>query len=69
MRARALFALILLAFLCYHAHAVRLPKLCRGLRCTNPFCDFECLRSDSGTTSHDVGLDEEIDDALVPMRN
>ena len=69
MRA-AVLAFLLIATLStgYYAHAQRIPKLCRGLRCVNPFCDFECLRSDVGTTSGDLGLDVDVDDAMVPTR-
>lgn len=44
-----------------------LPKSQRGLRCTNPFCDFECLHATSGSTWGDLGADVDIDEQMVPV--
>jgi hypothetical protein len=41
-----------------------LPKSQRGLRCTNPFCDFECMR-DENCSMGDAGGDTDIDDTTV----
>ena len=41
------------------------PKPQRGLRCTQPFCDFGCLRQDSGSTFSDFGADLDLDEEIV----
>ena len=41
------------------------PKPQRGLRCTQPFCDFGCLRQDFGSTFLDFGADLDLDEEIV----
>ena len=41
-------------------------KMNRGLRCTAPFCDFECLREDNCAMC-DLGGDIDITDDIVSM--
>ena len=44
--------------------AMALPKSDRGLRCTTPFCDFECVRQDTCNMG-DMGADIDIDVWMV----
>ena len=37
-----------------------IPKSDRGLRCTKPFCDFECLQKENCNMG-DMGADIDID--------
>ena len=55
----ALFATV------FAVQSFTMPKEQRGLRCTTPFCDFTCLRADSGTRSGDVGGDLDITEEIV----
>ena len=41
-----------------------IPKDRRGMRCTNPFCDFECVRMENCNMG-DMGADIDIDDDIV----
>ena len=41
-----------------------IPKDRRGMRCTNPFCDFECVRMENCNMG-DMGADIDIDEGTV----
>ena len=59
----AIFATVLAAV--FATQSFTMPREHRGLRCTTPFCDFTCLRSDSGTRFGDVGGDIDITEEIV----
>ena len=41
-----------------------IPKDRRGMRCTDPFCDFECVRMENCNMG-DMGGDIDIDETTV----
>jgi hypothetical protein len=57
-------SLMLLRVVCMCGVLTLVPKRNRGLRCTEPFCDFSCVTDDAANMG-DMGADIDIDDEVV----